>query len=134
MGKEALREKIAPGRPPKLTDQQAQSFRGWNLGRGPRQYGFDLLLWTRKAVQVLILQRLGVGLGLTAARRLLATPDITPKKPLQRAYERNTELAEQRTTAFIRSSRPVPRPLARRSSSSMRRASSRMHRWAGAMS
>lgn len=95
VGEEALREKIAPGRPPKLTDEQAQLVRGWILGKDPRQYGFDFGLWTRKTVQVLILEKLGIALGLTAVGRLLATLNITPQKPLRRAYERNPDLVEQ---------------------------------------
>lgn len=95
VGEEALREKIAPGRPPKLTDEQAQWVRGWILGKDPRQYGFDFGLWTRKTVQVLILEKLGIALGLTAVGRLLATLNITPQKPLRRAYERNPDLVEQ---------------------------------------
>lgn len=55
----------------------------------PRQYGFDFGLWTRRIVQSLIQQRMRIELGLTAVGRMLARLDITPQKPLRRAYERD---------------------------------------------
>jgi len=87
----ALAEKIAQGPEPKLTDKQRQQVKRWMIGRDPRQYGFDYGLWTRKIVQSLIGQRFGVELGLTAIGRLLASLEITPQKPLRRAYERDPE-------------------------------------------
>jgi transposase len=59
------------------------------LGKDPRQYGFDFGLWTRRIVQALIEGKMKVELGLTAVGRLLASLDITPQKPLRRAYERD---------------------------------------------
>ena len=55
----------------------------------PRQYGFDFGLWTRQIVAALIEQKFGVRIGVTAVGRLLAELDITPQKPLRRAYERD---------------------------------------------
>lgn len=95
VGEEVLPEKMAPGRPPKLTDAPAQSVRVWILSKDPRQYGFDFGLWTRKTVQLLILEELGVALRLTSVGRLLATLHIMPHNPLRRASERNPELVEQ---------------------------------------
>lgn len=40
-------------------------------------------------MQALIEQKLGVEMGLTAVGRLLASLEITPQKPLRRAYERD---------------------------------------------
>jgi transposase len=94
-GLEALVEKIAAGPEPKLTEKQRQQVKRWILGKDPRQYGFDFGLWSRRIVQSLIPQRMGVALGLTAVGRLLAGLDITPQKPLRRAYERDPLMVER---------------------------------------
>jgi transposase len=88
-GMEALVEKIAQGPEPKLSEKQRQQVRRWILGKDPRQYGFDYGLWTRRIVQKLIEEKFGVGLGLTTVGRLLASLELTPQKPLRRAYERD---------------------------------------------
>lgn len=88
-GGKALKSRKAPGPTPKLnTPQRRQVFR-WINGRDPRQYGFDFGLWTRKIVQSLIWEKFGLELGVTAVGRLLAELEITPQKPLRRAYERD---------------------------------------------
>src|ERR1039457_3725389 len=88
-GWEALAESIAEGPTPKLNEKQRQQVRRWIIGKDPRQYGFAFGLWSRRIVQALIQERMGVALGLTAVGRLLASLDITPQKPLRRAYERD---------------------------------------------
>jgi transposase len=86
---EALVERIAQGPEPKLAEKQRQQVKRWILGKDPRPYGFDFGLWSRRIVQALIEKKMGIGLGLTAVGRLLASLDITPQKPLRRAYERD---------------------------------------------
>jgi len=93
-GMEALVEKIAQGPEPKLSEQQRQRVKRWILGKDPRQYGFDYGLWSRRIVQQLIQEKFGVELGLTAVGRLLASLEITPQKPLRRAYERDPAAVE----------------------------------------
>jgi transposase len=66
----------------------------WINGKDPRQYGFDFGLWTRQTVAALIADRLGVGLSLTSAGKLLASLGLTPQKPLMRAYERHPAAIE----------------------------------------
>jgi transposase len=88
-GLEGLAERIAQGPQPKLSEKQRQQVRRWILGKDPRQYGFDFALWTRRIVQALLHEKMGIELGLTAVGRLLAGLDITPQKPLRRAYERD---------------------------------------------
>lgn len=90
-GLEGLVEKIAQGPEPKLDEKQRQQVKRWILGKDPRQYGFDFGLWSRRIVQSLIQDKLGVELGLTAVGRLLASLEITPQKPLRRAYERDPQ-------------------------------------------
>src|SRR6266487_5363362 len=94
-GLEALAEKIAQGPEPKLSEKQRQQVKRWIVGKDPRQYGFDFGLWSRRIVQTLIKQRMKIDLGLTAVGRLLASLDITPQKPLRRAYERDPQAVEQ---------------------------------------
>jgi transposase len=94
-GEDALLESIAKGPDPKLNEKQRQRVRRWILGKDPRQYGFDYGLWTRKLVQGLIQERMGIALGLTAVGRLLASLDITPQKPLRRAYERDPQAVQE---------------------------------------
>ena len=93
-GEEALVEKIAQGPEPKLTEKQRQQVKRWILGKDPRQYGFDFGLWSRRIVRELITEKFGIELGLTAVGRLLARLEITPQKPLRRAYERDPVVVE----------------------------------------
>jgi transposase len=91
----ALAERIAEGPPPKLTEKQRQQVRRWILGKDPRQHGFDFGLWTRRIVQALMEDKMGIALCLTSVGKLLASLDITPQKPLRRAYERDPLRVEQ---------------------------------------
>jgi len=90
-GEDALCEKIAAGPPPKLSERQRQQIKRWILGKDPRQYGFDYGLWSRRIVQQLIQERFQVELSLTSVGKVLASLDITPQKPLRRAYERDPQ-------------------------------------------
>jgi transposase len=90
-GWDALVERIAEGPEPKLSEKQGQQVRRWIIGKDPRQFGFDYGLWSRRIVQALIKERMDIDLGLTAVGRLLASLEITPQKPLRRAYERDPE-------------------------------------------
>ena len=88
-GLRSLKARKHPGPSARLTARQrAQVFR-WINGKDPRQYSFEFALWTRKIVAALIKERFGITLGLTAVGRLLAELEITPQKPLRRAYERD---------------------------------------------
>ena len=87
-------EKIAQGPEPKLNEKQRQRVKRWILGKDPRQYGFEFGLWTRRIVQTLIQEKMEIELGLTAVGRLLASLEITPQKPLRRAYERDPQAVD----------------------------------------
>jgi transposase len=90
-GWQALAESIARGPESKLTAKQKQRIKRWIIGKDPRQYGFDFGLWSRRIVRQLILEKLGIELCLTSVGKLLASLEITPQKPLRRAYERDPE-------------------------------------------
>ena len=90
-GPQSLNSSTAQGPLPKLTHKQCLQVAKWIVGKDPRQYGFEFGLWTRKIVCALIEKKFGVQLGLTAVGRLLAHLEITPQKPLRRAYERDPQ-------------------------------------------
>lgn len=94
-GESALKARKAPGRKPTLTAKQKQQVRRWICGKDPRQYAFDFGLWTRQIVAELIGQKFGIRLGLSTVGRLLAELNITPQKPLRRAYERDPKAIEK---------------------------------------
>ncbi len=77
------------GRPRSLTAAQERQVFRWVNGRDPRQYGLDFGLWTRAIVALLIERKFGIDLGVTAVGSLLAKLQLTPQKPLQRAYQRD---------------------------------------------
>jgi transposase len=94
-GEEALKARKHPGPPCKLTEKQRQEVRRWICGKDPRQYGFDFGLWTRRIVADLVEKRMKKRIGLTAVGRMLARLEITPQKPLRRAYERDPVAVER---------------------------------------
>lgn len=94
-GWEALAESISAGPTPKLDEKQRQQVRRWILGKDPRQHGFDFGLWTRQIVQTMIREKMGIDLCLSSVGKLLASLDITPQKPLRRAYERDPFAVEK---------------------------------------
>lgn len=88
-GDAALASSKSSGPTPKLTEKQQRQVRNWIVGKDPRQWGFDFGLWTRKVVQTMIGERFDVSLTLPSVGRLLTQLNITPQKPLRRAYERD---------------------------------------------
>jgi transposase len=82
------------GRPPKLTGKQERQVFRWINGKDPRQYGFDFGLWTRQIVAALIAERFAIELSLASVGKLLANLNLTPQKPLKRAYERDPAAIE----------------------------------------
>jgi transposase len=95
LGMKALASTLATGRPRRLSHAQERQVFRWINGRDPRQYGLDFGLWTRSIVGTLIEQKFGISLGLTAVGTLLAELELTPQKPLQRAYQRDPDAIER---------------------------------------
>jgi transposase len=103
-GLKALSSTRGTGRPRSLTPAQERQVFRWINGRDPRQYGLDFGLWTRAIVAGLIEQKFGIDLGVTAVGALLAKLELTPQKPLQRAYQRDPQaiaLWQQRTSPAL---------------------------------
>jgi transposase len=94
-GEAGLNRRKAPGAKRKLTDAQRRRVRRWIVGKDPRQWGFDFGLWTRNIVRQMILDHFGVSYTLPAVGRLLAELEITPQKPLRRAYQRDEAAVRQ---------------------------------------
>lgn len=90
-GVAALEVRPAPGGPTKLTDRQMSQLRGWVIGRDPSQFQFDFLLWTRKIIRDLIHREFGVEFTPQGVGKLLAKLDLTPQRPLRRAYEQDPD-------------------------------------------
>jgi transposase len=90
----ALKMRVAPGPKPKLTDKQQAQVRKWIVGKDPRQYGFEFGLWTRRIVADLMEEKFGTSMTLVGVGKLLARLQITPQRPLRRAYERDPEAVE----------------------------------------
>ena len=91
----ALKGTTAKGPTPKLTEGQRKQVRRWIIGKDPRQYGFDFGLWTRSIIAEMIHDRFNVSLTLPSIGHLLTSLDITPQKPLRRAYERDEKEVKQ---------------------------------------
>lgn len=94
-GEQALRAIKGTGRPRTLTAAQEQRVLRWINGRNPMQYGFDFGLWTRNLVRELVHRKFDVTLSLTSIGAMLARLELTPQKPLQRAYQRDPEAIER---------------------------------------
>src|ERR1700737_4667718 len=94
-GVRALRSSKGTGRPRKLTRAQEQQVLRWINGKNPMQYGFDFGLWTRNLVRELVRREFGVTLSLASIGTMLARLNLTPQKPLQRAYQPNPEQMER---------------------------------------
>lgn len=94
-GVRVLRSRKGTGRPRKLTPGQEQQVFRWINGKNPMQYGFDFGLWTRNLVRDLVERKFGLTLSLASVGTMLARLNLTPQKPLQRAYQRNPEAIER---------------------------------------
>ena len=94
-GRAALQSTTAKGPKPKLSAAQKQQVRRWIVGKDPRPYGFGYGLWTRRIIAQMMLDKFAVSLTLPAVGPLLTSLDITPQKPLRRAYERDEQAIRQ---------------------------------------
>jgi transposase len=94
-GFDALSPIARTGRNRKLTTIEEQEVKRWIIGADPRQYGFDFGLWTRQIVSDLINSRFDILLSITSVGELLHRLDLTPQKPLRRAYERDEKAVEE---------------------------------------
>lgn len=81
------------GRPKesRLAGHQAATIVRLIIDRTPDQLKLPFALWTREAVRDLIQQRCGLTISVRTAGRYLKRWNLTPQKPMRRAYEQDPE-------------------------------------------
>lgn len=81
------------GRPreSRLAGHEAATIVRLVIDRTPDQLKLPFALWTREAVRDLILARCGLTLSVSTVGRYLKRWNLTPQKPMRRAYERDPE-------------------------------------------
>ena len=79
------------GRPaqPRLAAEDRSRVIRWIVGRCPDQLRLPFSLWTREAVQQLLLQKFGLEVSVWTVGRYLKAWGMTPQKPVRRAFEQN---------------------------------------------
>jgi transposase len=79
------------GRPPgtQLRPNVAATTVRMILGSCPDQLRLPFALWTREAVQLLLKRRFGVEVSVWTVGRYLRRWNLTPQKPMQRAFEQD---------------------------------------------
>ena len=98
-GKDALKARPVPGRPPKLTGAQMRILYTLIVGADPRQYEFEFALWTRDLVRTLIRREFQVSLSAVSVGRLLRTLGLSPQpssqRPLWRAWQAHPDAVQR---------------------------------------
>ncbi|MCK9924316.1 IS630 family transposase [Frankia sp. AgPm24] len=90
-GIEALHAKPIPGRPKKLTEEQADRIYAILYTKTPDQMHFDFQLWTRWMVRDLIQRLLGISITEQAVGRMLRRWGMSPQRPVTQAIQRDEE-------------------------------------------
>ena len=94
-GRDALRARPVPGRPPKLSGQQMRPLYALIVGADPRQFEFEFALWTRDMVRTLIRREFKVSLSAVSVGRLLRGLGLSPQRPLWRAWQADPEAVQR---------------------------------------
>jgi len=92
-GRQALRPKPAPGRPPLLTDRQKERLVSY-LVQGPLAHGYRTDLWTTLRVAQVIQRKFGVKYHRDHVGRILHDLNWTCQKPEMRATQRDEAAIE----------------------------------------
>ena len=94
-GRDALRARPVPGRPPKLSGEQMRRLYTLIAGADPRQLEFAFALWTRDMVRELIRREFRISLSAVSVGRLLRTLGLSPQRPLWRAWQADPEAVQR---------------------------------------
>ena len=94
-GRDALKARPVPGRPPKLSGEQMRRLYTLIAGADPRQLEFAFALWTRDMVRELIRREFRVALSAVSVGRLLRTLGLSPQRPLWRAWQADPEAVQR---------------------------------------
>ena len=79
----------------KISGVQAAEIRRLVKDKMPEQFKLPFGLWTREAVQQLILERFGIELSRWQVGRYLRMWGYTPQKPIRKAFEQKPERVKQ---------------------------------------
>ena len=93
-GREALKAKAIPGRPPKLSGEQMRRIYDLVVGSDPRQLKFEFALWTRDMIRELIRREFGVAMSAVSVGRMLKALGLSAQRPLYRAWQADPEKVE----------------------------------------
>jgi transposase len=93
-GEAALRTKPTSGPASKLSEKQLRRLSKLLVGSDPRQLHFEFALWTRAMVAELIRREFGVRLSLATVGRVLHKLDMSPQRPVYRAWQADPEAVE----------------------------------------
>jgi transposase len=94
-GKDALKARAVPGRPPKLGGPQLSRLYALIAGQDPRQLQFEFALWTREMIREVIRREFKVALSVVSVGRLLRKLGLSPQRPLHRAYQQDPEAVQR---------------------------------------
>ena len=94
-GEAGIKRKTGSGSEPLIKPKMYGRIITWLDGKDPREYEYATALWTRKIIADLIKRKLKIGLSISAVGSLLKRINITPQKPLRRAYERNEKAVQE---------------------------------------
>ncbi len=89
-GKEGLRPRPSPGRPPGLSDRQKQKLVRMLLA-GPLEAGYSTDLWTLKRIGQVIQRHFGLRYGMANLWKLMRALGWSRQKPETKARERNEQ-------------------------------------------
>jgi transposase len=78
-----------------LTEDQEREIQRLIVDKTPDQLKFPFALWTRKAVQELILRRYTIDMPIRTVGMYLSRWGFTPQKPVKKAREQKPEAVEQ---------------------------------------
>jgi transposase len=92
-GVEALRRRVAPGSPPKLTTEQRAQL-PLLLAQGAEAFGFGGDVWTAKRVTTLIRREFGIRYHPNHVGNLLRAAGWSVQMPVRRASQRNEAAIE----------------------------------------
>lgn len=91
----ARRKGPAKGTRTLLTPKQADQMRQLIIDKCPDQLKLPFFLWSREAVQELILRKCGVAVSINTAGNYLRAWGFTVQKPVRRAYEQNAAAVQR---------------------------------------
>ena len=83
------------GEKTRLTNKQCEKIKSWLKDTTPEQLSFAFALWTRRSIQVLIEEKLGIKLPLTTISEYLKRWGFTAQRPKKRAIEQQPEAVKK---------------------------------------